>query len=288
MECVNHDAFKEILSLCSGEVIFAPGGSCANVIRGLAHLGHRCALVGKVGDDWTGQQLVDKLKSQGIMPLYSTAPLPTSQAICLVTPDGQRTCRTFLGATVEMRGEHLTAEQFNGIGHMHIEGYSLLNDELTISAMERAKSAGATISFDLSSFEIVDRYRTVLPNLLSSYVDIVFANAEEAEMLFHTSPREACRELMQLSKVAVVSMNKQGCWVGYGSEPVHCPAYPVDAVDSTGAGDLFASGFLHGFLTNKAPERSAHYGALIAAAVVQVFGADIPPAIWRRLRRECS
>lgn len=285
MECVDYDAMQTILGACQSQVAFVPGGSCSNVMRGLRRLGHSCALISKVGDDAVGKQLSEALKAINIQDLYTTAHMPTSQVLCLVTPDGQRTCRCYLGATSEMSGAHLEYAHFTGTTLVHIEGYTMLNESLTAKAMEYAKRAGALVSFDLASFEIVETYRPQLLELLKEYVDVVFANQEETRMLCDDTPEASCRYLQELCKVAVVSMNKNGCWVGTEGRLQHCPAYPVEAVDSTGAGDLFASGFLHGYLTGQSVQACAHYGALLGAAVVQVYGGDLPPEQWRKTRK---
>lgn len=285
MECIDHDAMQAILNTCPSEIAFVPGGSCSNVMRGLRHLGHSCALISKVGDDVIGKQIAQALKAMDIEALYTTTHLPTSQVLCLVTPDGQRTCRCYLGATSQMRGEHLDYAHFAGTTLVHIEGYTMLNEHLTVKAMEYAKRAGALVSFDLASFEIVETYRPTLLELLKEYVDLVFANQEETHMLCDDTPEASCRYLQELCKVAVVSMNKNGCWVGSDGRLQFCPAYPVEAIDSTGAGDLFASGFLHGYLTHQSVQACAHYGALLGAAVVQVYGGDLPAPQWRKMRK---
>lgn len=288
MEVVDYPTLTKIIRESGSTPVFIPGGSGANVIRGLANLGRKCALVGKVGNDEIGKHLLHTIRDLGIQPLYIKTPTPTAQVVSLVTPDSQRTLRTYLGACQEMTGKDLDPTHFQDVALVHIEGYALLNEELVQRAMEYAKEAGAKISFDLASFEVAAKFRDTVVDLLWKYVDIVFANIDETKTLTDMGPAKGCSMLKDLCDVAVVSMGKEGCWVGHGEHMLRCPAYPVEPIDTTGAGDFFASGFLHGYLEGKPLEVCAHYGALAGAAVVQVLGADLTPEMWIELRKKIS
>lgn len=286
MEPIDKQQFDEILKRYGREPISAPGGSAANVLRGLSRLGLNCALISKIGHDPLADVFLRDLKAQNITPLFTHGKADTAQVLSLVTPDGQRTCRTYLGAAIEMHAHDLHAEDFQHTRLVHIEGYGLSYGDLVPQAMRLAKAAGAKISLDLASFEMVAHYRHLILDLLKNYVDIVFANDLEAKMLMDTDAKEACAAMAKLCPTAVVSLNKEGCWVAQRHELQHCPAYPVDAIDTTGAGDLFASGFLYGYLANKPLSTCAHYGALLGAAVVQVEGAEIPEERWKQLQQD--
>lgn len=285
LEIVNYSTLSKIIETSGASVKRLSGGSSANTIRTLAHLGHKCALEGKIGTDPAGEWFLKNLQLLGIKSLYIPTSTPTGQAVCLVTSDGERTFRDFLGSGQEMSGKDLAPDSFDGVKLVHIEGYTLLNKQLTLRAMELAKAAKAKVSFDLSNYELVNTHHQQIMHLLSNYVDILFANAKEAEALTGNAPKEGCMFLKSICDTVVVSMNVDGCWVGHKQELIHCNAYPAKAIDSTGAGDLFAAGFLHGYLTKAPLTRCAHYGALIGAEAVKVYGAELEAETWEKLKR---
>lgn len=286
VDFIDAAAFRRIIDQSKIPVTLAAGGSCANAIKGLAQLGHRCALLGKVGADEAGKTFSKRMRELGIEPILIPSQAPTGQVIALVTPDGERTMRDFLGASQEMKAADLDPDAFTGVKWVHIEGYTLMREGVTARAMELAKAAGARISFDLANFELVHAYKSAIIDLVSKYVDVLFANGDEAKALTQRNPQRGCAIMRDLCEVAVVSLGKNGCWIANGVEQMHCPAYPLHPVDTTGAGDLFAAGFLHGYLQNKPLPLCAHYGAKIAAAVVQVMGAELPQVTWQALREE--
>lgn len=284
MEAVDYATFKSIIQKSHVLPKVIPGGSSANTIRGLANFGHKCALLGKIGSDDISAKFIKNIQALNIVSLYKQSETPIGQIVCLITPDGERTMRSFLGASQELTLEDLDPAAFANVQLVHIEGYTLLKQSLTQKAMELAKSAGAKISFDLGSFELVKTHKKEIIDLIAGYVDIVFANAEEVKSLTGLQPQKACQVLKDLSEIAVILLGAKGCLVGKNNRIIHCPAYPVEALDSTGAGDLFASGFLHGYLEGASLEKCAHYGALAGAAVVQVQGVEILPEIWTEIK----
>ena len=283
-ETVDHTTMMDIIQKSHAEPIYITGGSCANAIKGLANLGWKCGVVGKIGNDSAGQIVKNHMQALGITTLYQKSNTPTAQVLCLITPDGKRTLRSYLGASKEMSPEELDPESFKGVKLVHIEGYTLLTNTLTQKAMELAKEAGASVSFDLGSFELVETYRDRIIELLKTYVDIVFGNADETGALTHLGPEQGCDFLKNLCNIAVVMMAKDGCWVGHEKVKIRCHGFPIEhPLDSTGAGDLFASGFLHGYLSGQPLDKCAEYGSRIAAEVVKVIGAEVPQHIWKRL-----
>lgn len=285
MEVVDYKTLTKILRDSKATPSTRPGGCSTNVIRALAHLGHKTALIGSVGSDAAGKELVNHLKAIDITTLYSTTDKKTGQALCIVTPDGERTFCTFLGASADIDENFLSPQSFENVRLVHIEGYTLLQKNLTLQAMRYSKEAKALISFDLASIEIACNFKDIILKLLAGCVDIVFSNAQETKALTGLSPEEGCSFLKNLCPLAIVSMGKDGCWVGKNNEIIYYPAYPVTPLDTTGAGDLFAAGFLHGILTHSTLEQSAHYGALLGRAIVQIEGAEIPMASWPELKR---
>lgn len=286
MEPISYKELEKIVSESGTSSILVPGGSARNTLHGLARFGEKCALVGMVGSDSRGHTYRQFLKEQGITPLLIESSTPTAIVLSLVTPDGERTMRTFQGASVEIRGHHLNPTMFEGVKLVHLEGYTLFNEDLAEAAMRLAQEKGAKVSFDLASFEIAERFKDHILYLLDTYVDLVFCNELEAMSLLGLEEEKACDSLAEHCEIAVVLMGPQGCWVRKGKEKVHCPAYPVDPLDTTGAGDLFASGFLHGYMRHYPVEICAHYGAIAGRAVVQVMGPVLPHEAWEGIYKK--
>ncbi|MEC7840446.1 MAG: adenosine kinase [Chlamydiota bacterium] len=284
MVMIDHDTLSKLLADLGGEASLIAGGSCSNTIKGLTRFGNRCALWGKVGKDPSRLVFTESLKEQGVTPLMLTSDTPTGHAVCLITPDGERTMRTYFGASLEMTDKDLDPSIFNDIKHLHLEGYNFFKENLVEESIKLAKSAGATISLDLASYEIVNMFKDRIIDILKNGVDIVIANADEAWSLTGLPPEASCHTLKDLCDTAVVLFGEGGCWVGQDNEVIHGAAFPTEPVDTTGAGDLFASGFIHGYLQNLPLPECARLGNLAGSAVVQVLGAEIPPVAWEHIR----
>lgn len=284
MQLVTPEKIKLVVKKSHKIPIVCAGGSSSNTMKGLASLGQKCALVGTIGNDESGKHYLDSIERAGIVSLHLQTETPTSEVLCLITPDGERTFIDYLGAGGMLAPKDLIPEMFQGVKLVHIEGYTLLNENLTERAMQLAKEAGAIVSFDLASFEIVEQYKEKIVKLLTTYVDILFANKDEAQTLTHLVPEKGEIFLKDLCEISVVFNGKYGCWVAHKNEISTHPAFPVDPVDCTGAGDLFISGFLHGYLKGLPLADCARYGAMLGSEVVQVVGAEIPDDAWARLR----
>lgn len=285
---VDWETFKAIRSLGEdGRLSLRPGGSTSNTIRVLAHLGKRCALVGKIGQDMMGKRFLDHLTPLGVEPRFFFSLAPTSQVICLITPDGERTMRAFAGASLELVGKDLSPDLFRGAKLVHIEGYALYNDHLVEHAMRLAKESGALVSFDMGCHEVATQFRDTVIDLLRKYVDIAFANEEETYNLTGCStPEEGCKQLHEHVSVAVVLTGENGCCVGHGNQVFRCPTKPLCPVDCTGAGDFFAGGFLYGVLNGSSYEECAAIGNLLGGAVIEYIGAEIPEERWFSIQKE--
>lgn len=289
MEPVSEEQMHAIISGSGKDPVTVLGGSARNTMQGLARFGERCSFHGMVGNDDRAALYRSLLGDVGVHPHLIEVDAPTATVLSLVTPDGQRTMRTLQGASVQFRGQHLDPAIFRGKKLVHLEGYTLFNEDLPREAMRLAKAAGAKVSFDLASFEIVRAYKETIHELLEDYVDIIFCNELESRELTGKDEEGTCDFLASKCEIGVVLMGTRGSWVRSGAEKHHCPAYPVDPVDTTGAGDLYASGFLHGFLQNYSLNVCGHYGAIAGRAVVQFMGPQIPhdawPAIFAELQR---
>ena len=259
------------------------GGSGINVLKGLSHLGVRCAVIGKIGADDLGYYYQNMLKKLGIFSFLAKGIEPTGQALCFITPDGQRTFRTYLGASHGLGDIKIDPALFKGIKLFHVEGYQLIEEELVLLALECAKNANVKISMDLGNAKIVKEHKSFIINILPKYVDILFCNEDEAEELVGMNPSDACTSLSAFCGIAVVTMGDKGCWAQKGMEKVFTPALSVNAIDTTGAGDLFASGFIHGYLCGKSLKQCSSQGSLVASYVVKVIGTDISEQNWTEI-----
>lgn len=284
MQLITHRAMEEILRKSPIKPTPIAGGSGTNTIKGLANFGHACAFAGKLGADENGRLIRQNLQKLDVVPLIRETETPTGQALCMVTPDKERTMRTNPGAASEMRGADLDPAWFKGVSLVHLEGYTLLNEDLADRAITLAKEAGAKISFDLASFEIASAFKEKIIHLLSRHIDILFANKEETKTLTGLDPERGIHLLCDMCDTVVIYMGDQGGWVGRNNEKVRYPAFKADPLDTTGAGDLFASGFLHGCLENLPLEECARLGALTGSTVVGVMGAEIPPELWEQIK----
>lgn len=284
MEVVDFNAMVKIIEESGDVPEQVAGGSCANAIKGLASLGHQCIVTGKIGEDAIGERVKEHMQDLKINTSYLYSTTPTAHVACLITPDGKRTLRCYMGACSEMAPEDLDPQIFNGIKLVHFEGYTLLCPGLTHRGMELAKKAGAKISFDMGSFEMVKNFRELILTFLRDYVDVVFANQDEIHALVNNGPEEGCRFLSELCEVAVVMLGEEGCLVGHDNKVEACAAIPIKPLDTTGAGDLFASGFLHGYLLGLSYKECARYGAITGGTVVQFVGAEIPAEMWPKIK----
>ena len=265
----------------------APGGSAGNTIFAAARLGLRTTFIGKIGKGEGGAFYRESLKALGgDISRFKVGNLPNGRCLSLITPDSERTLRTDLGAAATLSPEDITPADFMGCSHAHIEGYLLFNPDLMLKVLKSAKEANCSISLDLASYEVVEAARDSLPILLSEYVDLVFANEEEAAA-FNGAPGEPGDLVVKLAEycdLAVVKVGAKGAWLARGTEAIHCPAVArVKAVDTTGAGDYWAAGFLTGWLHGKPLEVCAAWGARLGAEIVQVIGAELPEETWQRV-----
>jgi sugar/nucleoside kinase (ribokinase family) len=278
------EKLNQIISQSEVMPKLATGGSCANTIKGLASLDEKCAFLSNIGSDALGEHFTQYMKKLGIVALFSKSSHPTPRVLCLITPDGQRTMRFCAGCSVEMSDHFLHPDYFKKVKLVHLDAYTLRNGNLTRRVMQLAKEAHAKVSIDLSSFEIIRDYHATLLEILPLYVDIVFANEDETRALTGLGALEGCLKLQEICPVAVTLMGKEGCLVGHKGEVFHSPGFPAQLVDSTGAGDLFASGFLYGYLQGYSLPKCARLGNRFGSAIVEVQGAELPAEKWKGIQ----
>jgi sugar/nucleoside kinase (ribokinase family) len=258
----------------------ASGGSAANTIYGLAKLGVATAFIGTVGTDETGDFFHKDMVDAGVEPYILRSTSPSGLAIALVTPDGERTFATHLGAAIELSADSLSPDCFSGHKFFYVEGYLVQNEELLLKAMNLARQAGLTIALDLASYNVVESKKNFLLHILMEYVDIVFANEEEAKAISGFGPELAVDFLAGLCDIAIVKTGANGALIMQGNRLTHAPAMKANPIDTTGAGDMFAAGFLYAHLNNYDAEMAGRAGNLLAAKVIEVMGAKMDEQRW--------
>ncbi len=266
------------------EKLQSSGGSAANTIHGLASLGVPTGYIGKVGDDEFGVFFSNDMKAHSIQPFMLKGKTETGRAIALISPDSERTFATFLGAAIELADIDLNADQFKDYKYLHIEGYLVLNQPLMNKAAQLARENNMKISLDLASFNVVEDNLEFLKEYVKNNVDIVFANEEEAKAFTGKEPEEALNEMAEQSEIAVVKVGKNGSLVKSNNAVFNISPIKAIPVDTTGAGDLYASGFLYG-LANKLPlDECGRIGSLCAGKVIEVIGSKMSNETWNEIR----
>jgi sugar/nucleoside kinase (ribokinase family) len=266
----------------------ASGGSAANTIHGLAHLGIETSFIGKIGNDELGKFFKKDMKINGIKPILFNSITETGRVLAMVSPDTERTMATFLGASIELDAQDLTADIFKGHDFFYIEGYLVQNKELIQKALRLAKHCGIKTGLDLASYNIVLENVGFLKEMIKEYVDIVFANEEEAKALTGKGHEEALIELSEICEMAVVKIGANGSMIKVGSEIIRVPARPANCIDTTGAGDLYAAGFLYGIGKGYSLRIAGEIGSILASRVIENIGAKMEESSWEMLRREIS
>jgi sugar/nucleoside kinase (ribokinase family) len=288
MVLVDTSTMDILLKRLTTTPVLAPGGSAGNTILGLAELGHPAAMLGKIGNCDIGAFYRNGLQTRGgDISRFKRGNVPNGRCLSLVTPDSERTMRTDLGAAMTLAPSEISVSDFEGYDHAHIEGYILFNRELMYQVLNSAKEAGCTISLDLASFEVVKATQDIMADIIETYVDLLFANEEEAAT-FTNMGRDyygMAKRLAELADVAVVKLGKDGSLIAQGNSIISVNPHTVEqTLDTTGAGDLWAAGFLYGWANGKTLEQSGIYGSLLGAETVQIMGAALPEARWISIR----
>ena len=257
------------------------GGSAANTIAGIAHLGGRTAYVGKVKDDQLGAIFAHDLRAQGAV--YETAFAPkdavdeTGRCLIIVTPDGERSMNTYLGVTEFLTSDDIDVDQMAEAEWIYLEGYRFDGPESHAAfakAIAACKAAGGRVSLTLSDPFCVSRHRTAFREMIKADVDLLFCNRAEMLSMYETDDFDAAMA-EAAAEIAIVACtdSANGAYILSGGETWHVPAIPTDIVDATGAGDLFAGAFLWALTHGYALEDCGHIGNIAAAEVISHIGA---------------
>lgn len=286
MQLIDTEGYEAVCRrLSQMQVKRATGGSAANTVLALAHLGAQPGIIGRVSEDDNGHFFADNCKRVGIETFLLPSELPTGVASTFITPDGQRTFATYLGAAATLHADDLRPEWLEGYAYLYIEGYLVQDHDLICRAVEMAHAAGLKVCLDLASYNIVEAQHEFFSYLLD-HTDIVFANEEEALAFTGKGPREALDLLAQRCEVAVVKTGKEGAMARRGEEFAQAPAEPVaQVVDTTAAGDFFAAGFLYRHAQGAPLADCLTAGGAVAGAVIQVVGTQLADQTWDALRQ---
>lgn len=266
----------------------ASGGSAANTIHGLAHLGIETGFVGTVGNDDMGKFFKKDMKVNKIKPILFRTMNETGRAMALISKDSERTFATYLGAAIDLSAEDISLQVFKGYDYFYIEGYLVQNPALFEKALRLASQSGLKICLDLASYNIVDANVDFFKSMISKYVDILFANEEEIKSLTGKSPEEGADEISKLCEQVVIKLGAEGSFCVCNEGSVRIGVRPSKAIDTTGAGDLFAAGFIYGRIKGLPVEICGKIGAILAGRIIELIGAKMDESNWEVLRREIS
>ena len=279
MQLIDQDQANSLYA-AMGPGVEHSGGSAANTAVGVAALGGRSAFIGRVQDDQLGEVFAHDIRAAGVTytaPVAKPGPA-TARCLILVTPDAQRTMNTFLGASAEIGPDDVDADLVASGRITYLEGY-LWDQPLAKEAMRRAttiaRDAGRQVAMTLSDAFCVDRHRAEFRELVEGPLDIVFANEAEIMSLYETDSFEAALDAVRGKvQLAVLTRSEKGCVIVAPDGVHHVPASPATAlVDTTGAGDLFAAGFLHGITAGRNLADAGRFGAIAAAEIISHYGA---------------
>ncbi len=288
MVLVDHDEMERLVRLLDGDPAYSTGGSAANATFNAARLGLRSTFLGKLGNDELARIYRHAFEAAGVDgSRFKRGTSANARCLALVTPDAQRTMRTNLGAAMTLAPTEVVPADFHGCRHAHIEGYLVFNRSLADAVLSAARTAGCTTSLDLSSFEVVNASRDWLFGQFQSGIDVVFANEDEIRALFedHTSGFDVlAKRLSGHGVLAAVKVGKDGAWIAHDGQ-LHriAPVAVADVIDTNGAGDAWAAGFLYGHLKGWSLPASGALASFIGAETVMHMGPIIPDTHWQVL-----
>ena len=263
----------------------ASGGSAANTMSGLAQLGVEAGFLSKIGRDEVGEFFAKQMTETHVKPLMLKSDTPSGRVQALVTADGERTFATCLGAAAEMCADDIQPELLQGWDIFYVEGYLVANPTMLSKAIETSKALDMTIAIDLASYNVVEESRDFLLELVNNYVDIVFANEQEAKALTGLEPEAALHYLAERCDIAVVKVGAKGAFIQRGNEIITIPPMKAEVIDTTGAGDMWAAGFLTGLVKGENLQKCGMMGAIVAKNIIEVVGAKMDDTQWEKIHR---
>lgn len=289
MHLIDESKSKEILSTLSEHPIkISPGGSTANTLDGVSLLGGRTVFMGTIGNDENGTLYLHKTIDNGVIPRLSTyQDAATGHAITFITPDGERTFATHLGAASFFREENISEDDIRESAILHIEAYQLEDPQqrkAIIRAFSIAKESDTRISIDLSDPALVARIDSTLHSIVSDYADIVFANEHEAQAFTGKDGEESLNTLSELCDIAVVKRGEHGSLIKAGGVVYHILRHATTVANTNGAGDMYAAGILYGLTHGLSYPESGDLASFAAACVVASEGARLETDLKQKVK----
>lgn len=287
MQLVDRELSVSILNAARGmDITMASGGSAANTIHGLARLGVETGYIGCTGRDTYGEFFRKDMGIHGIRTVLLEGSQETGRAVVLVTPDSERTFATFLGSAVDLNAADIRSNYFEGYDLLYLEGYLVQNYALVEKVVHVGRKTGLKICVDLASYNVVEANRDFLKNVINSGVDMVFANAEEAKALTGGTVAEAAEWLAAHCELAIIKMGPHGSVIRSGKENIRIGITEARVIDTTGAGDLYASGFLYGLVQDLPLARCGAIGAMLASKIIEQVGTKMEEEQWEDVRQK--
>ena len=259
------------------------GGSAGNTIRAMARLGTEVGFIGKVGNDTTGDFYTQALRNVNVAPYILRSEQPSGKCLSLVSPDGERTFVTHLGAALDLQAQEIDPAIFNDYDCLYVEGYLVQDHNLIRNTMAKAKEYGLKIAIDLASFNVVRENRAFLHDLVEQYVDIIFANEEEAHEFSNLNDAmESLHYIGKMCELTIIKTGIKGAIIKRGNEIVEVGIMAAaKRVDTTGAGDFYAAGFLSALCEGMSLRQCGTIGAITAGKVIEVVGTTLGEDAWR-------
>ena len=261
-----------------------PGGSCCNVMRAMARLGAAVGYIGKVGNDRIGKAYEEDMLKSGVKSHIIRTSGVSGCSTVLISPDGERTMATFLGLAATLSDDEIADVMLQPYDCLYLEGYLIANEALFLPVLQRAKRMGLKVALDLSNFNIVNGFRELLQEVVPEYVDILFSNESEAKAFTGLPAVDAIDVIADQVEIAVVTVGKHGVWVKKRDTKIHEAATGSRVVDTTGAGDNFAAGFLYGYSRDASLVQSAQIGSLLSGNVIETVGAQVQEGRWSQIK----
>ena len=264
-----------------------PGGSASNTIVGLSKLGQKTSFLSKIKEDALGMLYENHLKNAHVESLLKKSEVPTGCVLSAVTEDAARTMFSFLGASDTLSAEDIDDSLFQEISLVYLEGYRAFDAVTFTHILKMAKKNHVKTAVDFGSFGVVETMHSLFENLFQEHlIDMIFANEDEAKAYTGLSAEKSIEILGHLAPLAVVKVGKDGAFISYNGEVIQVPAIPVQAKDTTGAGDLWAAGFLYAFLNKCNTLKAGLFASEVAAEVIQIQGASISDERYAYLKEK--
>jgi sugar/nucleoside kinase (ribokinase family) len=286
MTLVDKAFIDDTLAATRSTPTYVPGGSACNTILGVGRLGGKARFVGKCGNGRLGKLFRQDLEKHNVQPCLIDSHVHTGRCLSIITPDSQRSMFTYLGASAQTLPEEIQTAHFEGAAVAHVEGYLLHNPELLEAALALAKKAGAMVSLDLASYNVVADALPVITLLVERYVDILIANEDEAEAFTGQQDEQKALEVLgEKASLAVLKVGERGSFLTHdGAVTKIAPQKGAVPIDTTGAGDLWAAGFLYGLVHGYTLEKCGALASACGYEVCQVIGANISDEGWDRIK----